>query len=138
MFTLFPLLSIVCGVVVPWTQRRPPWPVIVVGSTACSGTLIAWARHAAAGDIWQVCYGTILSGFVIAIILRLVSVISELQETSQELARAAVDEERLRFACDLHDLLGHTLSVMVIKAQAVGLSRPGPGQGTGSGAHGAG
>jgi two-component system sensor histidine kinase DesK len=119
MFTLFPLLSIVCGIAVPWTQRRPPWPAIVVSGIACSGALIAWARHAATGDIWQVFYGTILSGFVVAVILRLVSVIRELQQTRQELARAAVDEERLRFARDLHDLLGHTLSVMVIKAQAV-------------------
>jgi len=30
-----------------------------------------------------------------------------------------VEAERLRFARDLHDLLGHTLSVMVLKAQAV-------------------
>jgi two-component system sensor histidine kinase DesK len=117
MFTLFPLLSIVCGIVVPWTGRRPPWPPVVVASAAVTGALIAWARNASAGDIWSVLYGTVLSGFIVAMILRLVSVIRELQETRQELARAAVDEERLRFARDLHDLLGHTLSVMVLKAQ---------------------
>jgi two-component system, NarL family, sensor histidine kinase DesK len=53
------------------------------------------------------------------VFLQLVTVIRQLQQTRQELARAAVDEERLRFARDLHDLLGHSLSVMVVKAQAV-------------------
>jgi two-component system sensor histidine kinase DesK len=117
MFTLFPLLSIVCGIVVPWIRRRLPLPVVAVATAAVIGALIAWARNASAGDIWSVLYGTVLSGFIVAMILRLVSVIRELQETRQELARAAVDEERLRFARDLHDLLGHTLSVMVLKAQ---------------------
>jgi two-component system, NarL family, sensor histidine kinase DesK len=117
MFALFPLLSIVCGVVVPWTTRRPPWPAVIVAGAAVTGALIAWGRNASAGDIWSVLYGTVLSGFIVAMILRLISVIRELQETRQELARAAVDEERVRFARDLHDLLGHTLSVMVLKAQ---------------------
>jgi two-component system, NarL family, sensor histidine kinase DesK len=119
MFALFPLLSIACGVVVPWTERRPPLPLVVVAGVAGTGAVIAWARHAPAGDIWSVLYGSVLAGAVVAVIFQLVTVIRQLQQTRQELARAAVDEERLRFARDLHDLLGHSLSVMVVKAQAV-------------------
>jgi two-component system sensor histidine kinase DesK len=50
---------------------------------------------------------------------RLLETVSELRHTRAELARVAVTEERERFSRDLHDLLGHTLSVMVVKAQAV-------------------
>ncbi len=60
-----------------------------------------------------------LAGVIVAVFFQLVAVIRQLQQTRQELALAAVDEERLRFARDLHDLLGHSLSVMVVKAQAV-------------------
>ncbi|MGH3259663.1 MAG: sensor histidine kinase [Streptosporangiaceae bacterium] len=119
MFALFPLLSITCGVVVPWTDRQPPLPFLVVAGVACAGAVIAWARNAPAGDIWSVLYGSVLAGVIVAVFLQLVTVIRQLQQTRQELARAAVDEERLRFARDLHDLLGHSLSVMVVKAQAV-------------------
>ncbi len=41
----------------------------------------------------------------------------ELRAAREELARAAVDEERLRIARDLHDLLGHTLSVIALKSE---------------------
>jgi two-component system, NarL family, sensor histidine kinase DesK len=119
MFALFPLYSITCGVVLPWTERQPPLPLVVVAAVAGAGALIAWGRHAQAGDIWSILYGSLLAGVIVAVILRLITVIRELQQTRQELARVAVDEERLRFARDLHDLLGHTLSVMVVKAQAV-------------------
>jgi two-component system sensor histidine kinase DesK len=34
------------------------------------------------------------------------------------LAHRAVEKERLRFSRDLHDLLGHTLSVIVVKSEA--------------------
>ncbi|MFF5260132.1 sensor histidine kinase [Actinomadura viridis] len=44
-------------------------------------------------------------------------------------ARLAVVEERLRFARDLHDLLGHTLSVIALKAElAERLARADPGR----------
>lgn len=41
----------------------------------------------------------------------------QLREAREELAQLAVAEERLRFARDLHDLLGHSLSVIVLKAE---------------------
>ncbi|HEY8762841.1 MAG TPA: histidine kinase, partial [Solirubrobacteraceae bacterium] len=44
----------------------------------------------------------------------------ELSRARAELARLAVAEERERFARDLHDLLGHTLSVIALKAELAG------------------
>jgi two-component system sensor histidine kinase DesK len=41
----------------------------------------------------------------------------ELRQTREELARLAVSEERLRIARDLHDLLGHSLSVISLKSE---------------------
>lgn len=41
----------------------------------------------------------------------------ELRAAREEIARLAVAEERLRFSRDLHDLLGHSLSVIVLKAE---------------------
>jgi two-component system, NarL family, sensor histidine kinase DesK len=41
----------------------------------------------------------------------------KLREAREELARAAVSEERLRIARDLHDLLGHTLSLIALKSE---------------------
>ncbi|WP_326564626.1 sensor histidine kinase [Micromonospora peucetia] len=64
-------------------------------------------------------YGTFISGVVTAAILGLAATTAELRRTREELARSAVDQERLRFARDLHDLLGHSMSVIVVKAEAV-------------------
>jgi two-component system sensor histidine kinase DesK len=44
----------------------------------------------------------------------------ELNEARAELANVAVAEERERFARDLHDLLGHSLSVIALKAELAG------------------
>jgi two-component system sensor histidine kinase DesK len=44
----------------------------------------------------------------------------ELNEARAELADMAVAEERERFARDLHDLLGHSLSVIALKAELAG------------------
>jgi two-component system sensor histidine kinase DesK len=41
----------------------------------------------------------------------------ELRASREELARLAVSEERLRIARDLHDLLGHSLSVIALKGE---------------------
>jgi two-component system sensor histidine kinase DesK len=48
----------------------------------------------------------------------------QLGRARAELARLAVAEERERFARDLHDLLGHTLSVIALKAELAGRLLP--------------
>ncbi|GHF81213.1 two-component sensor histidine kinase [Streptomyces thermodiastaticus] len=63
-------------------------------------------------------YATFLSTMVTAVILSLGEAVRELRAAREELARRAVEEERLRFSRDLHDLLGHTLSVIVVKSEA--------------------
>jgi two-component system sensor histidine kinase DesK len=44
----------------------------------------------------------------------------QLRQAREEVGRLAVAEERLRFARDLHDLLGHSLSVIVLKSELAG------------------
>jgi len=63
--------------------------------------------------------GTFMSSAIVFSVRQMNRLIRELHETRRALAVAAVAEERLRFARDLHDLLGHTLSVIVVKAEAV-------------------
>jgi two-component system, NarL family, sensor histidine kinase DesK len=43
--------------------------------------------------------------------------IRELRSAREEIARLAVSEERLRISRDLHDLLGHTLSLVALKSE---------------------
>lgn len=48
---------------------------------------------------------------------RLTLTIEELRAAREALARRAVLEERLRFARDLHDLVGHSLSLIALKSE---------------------
>jgi two-component system sensor histidine kinase DesK len=59
--------------------------------------------------------GLDMIGFV-----RLSDALRELQRAREELAHQAVMEERLRMARDLHDLLGHTLSLITLKSELAG------------------
>ncbi len=107
----FPLLGLATGAV----MRGPQVGKVVLALTLAAG-LVAGLR-----DGWgaiSVAYGTFISGMVTAAILALSETVRELRETRQELARSAVEKERLRFSRDLHDLLGHTLSVIVVKSEA--------------------
>jgi two-component system sensor histidine kinase DesK len=59
--------------------------------------------------------GLDMVGFV-----RLSDALRELHSARKELAHQAVNEERLRMARDLHDLLGHTLSLITLKSELAG------------------
>jgi two-component system sensor histidine kinase DesK len=56
--------------------------------------------------------------------VRQVAAVAELRSAREELARLAVSEERLRFARDLHDLLGHSLSLITLKSELAGRLLP--------------
>ncbi|MFC4913515.1 sensor histidine kinase [Actinomadura gamaensis] len=91
----------------------------------------AWV--AAAGTIAGVGYGIALGMRPLAVLYQLVAfpmvtfsgyitvwlfhVVQELREARAELARSAVGEERLRFARDLHDVLGHSLQAVALRAE---------------------
>ena len=66
------------------------------------------------GEVWFVLPTAALGLWATAFASQM-NMVAELQAARQELARRAVFEERLRFARDLHDLLGHSLSLIALK-----------------------
>ncbi|HEY6932898.1 MAG TPA: sensor histidine kinase [Marmoricola sp.] len=108
------LLAIVCPAVL-----RGRWLLGALALTIAGAAVAAWAVGGDATTIEVQGFVVSLSGATTTSFLRLMETVEELRRTREELARGAVAEERERFSRDLHDLLGHTLSVMVVKAQAV-------------------
>lgn len=96
------------------------WVPGLVVVTATAAALVDHAQGSSWPDaVWGLGLTTLLAGLLTHAFAWLGSVIEQLRRAREELARVAVEEERRRFARDLHDLLGHTLSVIVVKAQAV-------------------
>ncbi|NBH02403.1 histidine kinase [Amycolatopsis sp. SID8362] len=60
---------------------------------------------------------TVLTGLAVFGLLWLVRLVTELDSTRRRLAEMALAEERLRFARDLHDLLGMSLSAIALKSE---------------------
>jgi two-component system sensor histidine kinase DesK len=111
-------------VAVVGTALLPPklaaaWTLGVVAVT------ISWALTARGADapdrggLAQIVFGTLMAGALVQIIKQMQRYIRMLRDTRAELAQNAVAQERLRFARDLHDLLGHTMSLIVVKAEVV-------------------
>jgi two-component system, NarL family, sensor histidine kinase DesK len=75
------------------------------------------------GMAWLV-LPTVAIGLWATAFVRQVAAVSELQAAREEIARLAVAEERLRFARDLHDLLGHSLSLITLKSELAGRLLP--------------
>ena len=109
------LLANALAVVLPRRWLVPAIPVV-----AAASMWAAWAVEPhQASRVYSQGFVVLLAGAANAAFTALLDTVAELRRTRAELARAAVAEERERFSRDLHDLLGDTLSVMVVKAQAV-------------------
>lgn len=93
--------------------------VLMVLAVPLSASLVLWGAGAGASVIGTLALTVFLAGAANLVLVRLLVTIGELRVAQRELAGLAVVEERERFSRDLHDLLGHTLSVIVVKAEAV-------------------
>jgi two-component system sensor histidine kinase DesK len=60
---------------------------------------------------------TVLTGLIVYGLSRMSRLVVQLRRTRRELAHMAVVRERLRFARDLHDLLGYSLSAVTLKSE---------------------
>ncbi|MEU8104006.1 histidine kinase [Nonomuraea muscovyensis] len=96
----------------PWAVALPSVAAIV-GVVAVSGVLLALPVPLTV----NYAISTVVSGLVVYGLLSLARMARELRESRDGLARAAVVEERLRAARDLHDLLGHTLAAILLKCE---------------------
>jgi two-component system sensor histidine kinase DesK len=65
------------------------------------------------------CQSTLLTGLVTYGLSRLSELVKEVHAARDELTHMAVTEERLRFARDLHDLLGFSLSAITLKSELI-------------------
>jgi two-component system, NarL family, sensor histidine kinase DesK len=88
---------------------------------ACFATVVAISLSANGPfDTLGQVYSLLGATLAVGLFSRLIRINRELVAAREELARLAVAEERVRFARDLHDILGHSLTVITVKA---GLAR---------------
>ncbi|MQA96043.1 MAG: sensor histidine kinase [Streptosporangiales bacterium] len=114
-YGLFLLLAVGEGVVL-----RTRWTSALVVLTAAAVAGMVLLRGGSGNEaIWAAALPTFFAGVTPHGFRRLSTALGELARARGELALAAVTAERERFSRDLHDLLGHTLSVIVVKAEAV-------------------
>ncbi|MEU6076615.1 histidine kinase [Micromonospora sp. NPDC047074] len=78
-----------------------------------------WLFTQAPVDMLYTSISTVTTGLVVYGLSRLTALVVEVQESRAEIARMAVLRERLRFARDLHDLLGYSLSAISLKIELV-------------------
>jgi two-component system, NarL family, sensor histidine kinase DesK len=93
--------------------RRWSWPAVLAAAAFCAAVIVV---DYAPGLLFlpPIC---LLTAFAVQGTGHLIALNRELQEAREELARNAVAEERMRFARDLHDLLGHSLSLIALKSE---------------------
>ncbi|TWF99067.1 histidine kinase [Kitasatospora viridis] len=103
---------------------RAGWTV-AVGVSLAAGVVTGGGP----GAVLLTAVNALITCVVVYGVLRLIRLVRELQRAAAGMARAAVLAERLRAARDLHDLLGHGLAAILLKAElATRLAGADPGR----------
>ncbi|TMD85965.1 MAG: sensor histidine kinase [Chloroflexi bacterium] len=113
--SLFLYAVIMAGAAFPW--RRAAAALILLSVLAAAIELIRGESVTASTGQFL---NDLLVGFAAVAGRLLVEANQQLSQAREQIARLAVGEERLRFARDLHDLLGHSLSVIALKSELAG------------------
>ncbi|MGQ4512149.1 histidine kinase [Streptomyces sp. DW26H14] len=121
---LFVYVSVSAGAALPLRQSAVAIPV-----TVAAMLLVAPATDHDAEFVVSLAVPALLGGFAMVGVTHLVRTMTELRQARTTVATLAANEERLRMARDLHDLLGHSLSLITLKSELAGRMLPGePGR----------
>ncbi|MCF3143206.1 sensor histidine kinase [Streptomyces platensis] len=117
---LFIFTSVGCGVVLPWKLSRWSIPLVAVL------LLVVGARDPDIRGYYLFAYAlpALGCGFMMVGVQYLIHTSRELRAAREEVARLAANDERLRLSRDLHDLLGHSLSLITLKSELAGRMLP--------------
>ncbi|MEU3658202.1 histidine kinase [Streptomyces sp. NPDC032940] len=117
---LFVYVSIASGAALPLRLAR--WTI--PGASALL-TALAFAVPGGTSFIGGLLLPALLGGFAMTGVRELIRTTIALREARATVAHLAANEERLRLARDLHDLLGHSLSLITLKSELAGRMLPG-------------
>ncbi|MEU9360185.1 histidine kinase [Streptomyces sp. NPDC048301] len=87
--------------------------------TTAAVMMISASQELGIVDVVYMGVSTALTGLVLFGMARLAMLATAIHDSRGELARMAVARERLRFARDLHDLLGYSLSSITLKNELI-------------------
>lgn len=108
-------IYVACGVgMLVAGKTRATLGILAVTLVFC---LVSWIVHTAIGEFLGLLLPTAVTGFAMVAFRRQILLVRELARARQTVARLAANEERLRLARDLHDLTGHSLSLITLKAE---------------------
>ena len=105
-----------CGGALP--LRKPPSPALLGGIAATIAMAVESSALGVPTSSWLLLLLPCLFSCLGIIAVRgMRNLIRQLQQARAEVARLAASEERLRMARDLHDLAGHSLATITLKAE---------------------
>ncbi|MDX2821910.1 sensor histidine kinase [Streptomyces ipomoeae] len=116
---LFVYVAICSGAALPFRLARWTIPAVSVLLTG-----VALAIPGGASFLAGLLFPALLGGFSMTGVRELIRTTIELREARATVAQLAANEERLRLARDLHDLLGHSLSLITLKSELAGRMLP--------------
>ncbi|GAQ70031.1 sensor histidine kinase DesK [Streptomyces turgidiscabies] len=116
---LFVYVSTSSGAALPLRMSR--W---AIAANAALMTAVALAVPGGHSYLAGLIVPALLGGAAMAGVRQLVRTTIELREARATVAQLAANEERLRLARDLHDLLGHSLSLITLKSELAGRMLP--------------
>ncbi|MEU7132172.1 sensor histidine kinase [Streptomyces sp. NPDC046261] len=117
---LFVFVGISCGAVLPAKLARVAIP-LVTGVLVAVGAGMPGSVGALMGALL---IPALLGGFAMVGVRQMALTTRALREARATVAHLAANEERLRLARDLHDLLGHSLSLITLKSELAGRMLP--------------
>ncbi|MFF9393034.1 sensor histidine kinase [Streptomyces griseoluteus] len=115
---LFVYLSVACGATLP--AKATYWAI-----PASAAVMYLVGLHTGEEEARNLILLVVLIGFAMTGVRQLVRTTVELRKARATVAQLAANEERLRLARDLHDLLGHSLSLITLKSELAGRMLPG-------------